>query len=108
MAQKKLELLGERVYAIVFWRWGRMVKQLRYKHLDRACRNAFGHVDQNRYHASRAEVVHLEKGHVYLTIYITPEGNIYSFYDPKYSKTKLKDHLQTLAPEPGEMASATP
>lgn len=95
---KKLELLGERVYAIVFWRFGREVRRLRYKHLDRACKNAFGHIDQNRYQATRAEVVHLEEGKVYLTFYITSEGNIYSFYNPRYASERLKEHRKVLRP----------
>lgn len=99
MARKKYK--GDWRFEAHFYRFGRLVKKLHYKHLDRACERCFGHVEGNQYEATYAEVVDLKNGKVYLKIYHTVDGNIFSMY-AEGAQEKIKKIMEMLKPREGE------
>lgn len=99
---KKQKLVGERVYAILYTRFKREVRRQTYVHLDSACGKAFANMDQNRYEATVAQIVHLETGEVYLTIYLGTDGNILSFY-AKGAREKRLANRALLKKRPEDM-----
>lgn len=84
-----------RAIAVFYYRFRREVKQQKYLHLESACNRAFTHMDQNKYEATTAEVVDLVTGEIYMTIYLTLEGNIHSLYG-KGAKEKIREHRRVL------------
>lgn len=79
----------------VYSRYGNEVKRNRSVYLESACVNCFDHMSRNHYEASAAEVYDEETGELYLTIYLTVEGNIYSFYGPG-AKKKIRENKRLL------------
>lgn len=88
---------SERTIAVIFYRFRREVKTLKFIHLDNACKQCFGHVESNRYEATTAEVVDLVSGFIYLTIYISVDGNIFGVYG-KGAKDKIKLNKKIMVP----------
>lgn len=88
---------SERTIAVVFYRFRREIKTLKFIHLDNACQRCFGCVESNKYEATTAEVVDLVTGFVYLTIYISVDGNIFGIYG-KGAKDKIKLNKKIMIP----------
>lgn len=98
MARKQHKPQAERTIAVVFYRFRREVKSIKFVHLDSACRRCFGHVETNRYQATTAEVINMETGKIYLTIYISVDGNLFAIYG-NGARQALKRNQKIMIPQ---------